>query len=222
MTIRVALGHCLLDSVFVIGICLPALSGTRVSGTVRSASGGAVKHAYVEAIPINAENGEGTIGNLGNPWVAVNSMGEFTLSLEPGRYRIRAKDEEDGYPDPSFWLGLDPAAKFPEISVGNNKVGGVEVVLGTRGAILSGEVLDITTRDVIPAAKIRIQDAQNENAFVEVFSNRKGRFTYTIPSKPVFISVSAPGYRTNRYENGDKIILQPGEHREINIELARK
>jgi hypothetical protein len=60
--------------------------------------------------------------------------------LAPGRYRIRGKDELDGFPDPTFWLSTDPKAKFPEISVIDEDVTDVNVVLGSRGAIVYGSV----------------------------------------------------------------------------------
>ncbi len=155
-------------------------------------------------------------------WVAVDSSGSFTLDLAPGRYRIKAKDELDGYPDPSFWLGLDPRAKFPEITVGTKDIGGVEVVLGPQGGILSGHILDAHSHDPVVGAEIRIQDAQNSYSYVKVFTNRDGYFQYTVPSKPILVSVTAPGYKTLEVDGGTEQTLSRGQHREIEAELQHE
>ena len=163
-----------------------AMAETRVSGAVRDASGNLIAHAYVEAIPVIAKNSGGTVGNFPNSWVAADSSGNFSLDLAPGRYRIRAKDEADGYPDASFWVNVDAKAKFPEIVVGDKEIGGIEVVLGMQGGILAGELRDAQTHKPLASAKIRIQDARNSDAYVEVFTNRDGYFQYAVPSKPLY------------------------------------
>jgi hypothetical protein len=73
-----------------------SLGGTSVSvsGVVRTSSGATVEHAYVEAIPVLASSGGATVGNFPNPWVAADGSGAFTFRLVPGRYRLRAKDED--------------------------------------------------------------------------------------------------------------------------------
>src|ERR1700692_4536158 len=151
-----------------------AAAVTTVRGSVHDGAGNAVTHAYVEAIPVIGRNGGGTVGNLQNPWIPADGSGAFTLSLAPGRYRLRAKDEVDGYPDPSFGVKLDTKARFPEIEVDNQEIQNVEVILGTRGGTLAGELRDAQTLKPISGAKIRIQDARNPGAYVEVFTNGNG------------------------------------------------
>jgi hypothetical protein len=199
-----------------------SVAGTTVTGTVRDSSGRPLPHAYVEAVPVLKQSGPGTVGNFGNPWVATNSSGSFSLTLAPGRYRIRAKDEAEGYPDPSFWLGRDPKARFPEIAVGTTEITGVAVVLGTRGGILSGQIRDALTHMPVPGAKIRIEDPQNSDAYVEVFANREGQFQYTVPSKPLLISATAPGYKSIEVVAAVEQTLSPGEYRKIDLELNRE
>src|SRR5271167_3292100 len=88
-----------------------------VSGVVTDAAGSEVAHASIEALPRAGAEPVGTVGDRPNPWIQANAHGRFTISLFPGRYKIRAKDESDGYPDPVFMLNSDPAARLPEISV---------------------------------------------------------------------------------------------------------
>jgi hypothetical protein len=190
-----------------------------VTGTVRAPSGRPISNAYVEAIPVITEKTTGTVGNFGNPWVAAEHSGFFRLRLPPGRYRIRAKDEVDGYPDPSFWLGLDPSAKFPHITVGDKDISGVEVVLGAQGGILTGKIRDAHTQNPIAGAQIRIQDAGNNDAYVELASGGSGTFRYTVPSKSIIIAATARGYRAQELPEQT---LSPGEHRDIQLELERE
>lgn len=196
---------------------------SKVSGTVRDKSGHPLAHAYVEAIPvILQQSSAGTVGSIGNPWVAADNSGSFSLTLVPGRYRIRAKDEVDGYPDPSFWLGLDREARFPEIAVGATDIAGIEVVLGAQGGVLNGQVQGARTHGPIAGAKIRIEDARNSDSYVEVFTNGTGHFRYTVPSKPILISATAPGYERTEFSTGVEVTLSPGEHREIVLELEHE
>lgn len=205
-----------------VGGSTEVMAEARVSGIVHDADGNSVAHAYIEAVPVLAKSGGGTVGSVPNPWIAADSHGSFTVSLAPGRYRIRAKDEVDGYPDPSFWINLDPEARFPEITVGDEKVEGIEVVLGKQGGILSGEIRDDKSREFLVGVKIRIQDAKNPAAYVEVFTNRDGHFQYTIASKPVLISASAQGYRPLGLERGAEITILPGEQREFQLEMGHE
>ncbi len=196
-----------------------AAAKTRVSGTVRDGSGNGLAHAFVEAIPVIENHGGGTAGDFPNPWVAADSSGAFSLSLAPGRYRLKAKDEADGFPDPSFLLSLDPKARFPEISVRDKETRDVQIVLGKRGGILEGEVQDARTRRPLAGAKVRIQDAGNSGAYVEVFADRTGRFRYTVPSKPVRISAVTLGYKPAAFERGTELLLSRGERHDIEIDL---
>ncbi|MGO9575575.1 MAG: carboxypeptidase regulatory-like domain-containing protein [Terriglobales bacterium] len=194
---------------------------TGVSGFVHGASGSSVAHASIEAVPVLSTQEPGTIGHT-NPWIAADSDGRFNLKLPPGRYRIRAKDERDGYPDPSFWVNLDPSASFPEINVGDSEVRGVEVVLGKQGGFLSGTVQDAQTRKPLAGAKIRIQDVTNVNAYLEIFADQAGHFLYTVPSKPILISVAASGYKGKSSQKGLEVDLSPGERRELQLEMERE
>lgn len=194
-----------------------------MQGTVVDADGTPVSHAYIEALPVLSQFSTGTVvGNTPNPWIAADQSGHFEVALAPGRYRIRGKDEVDGFPDPTFWLNIDPKARFPVISVDNKNVAGVEVVLGSRGGVLLGSVQDADTHTPIAGAKIRLQDARNSYAFVEVFTDGTGHFRYTVRSKPIVISAVERGYKKTAFKAGAEVTLSPGEHREIEFELERE
>lgn len=210
-----------------VGFCLIcsfnlAAANATVRGTVVDADGKPVSHASVEVRPVLSQFSEGVVGNTPNPWIAADQSGHFELVLAPGRYKIQGKDEEDGFPDPTFWLNVDPKARFPVISVDNKDVADVVVVLGSRGGVLYGSVQDADTRTPIFNAKLRLQDVRNSYAYVDIFTNHAGQFQYAVPSKPIVISVTAPGYKTTAVEAGAEVTLSPGERRQIDIELRHE
>jgi hypothetical protein len=210
----------------VLALCLvggskEAEAATTVSGSVQDAAGIPVKNAYVEAIPVFAKDSGGTVGSS-RPWVSADSAGTFSLSLEPGRYRFRAKAEAEGYPDPSFWVNRDETARFPEIAVGSADIKDIRIVLGARGSILTGELRDAETLRPLAGVKIRIQDARNAGAYVEVFTNSAGHFQYTVPAKPLLISAIAKGYRVASFDGGAQITAPSGGHRELKLDLRHE
>ncbi len=214
-------------AILLVGGTLAGSSQTRVTGTVRDRSGNPAAHAYVEAIPViavkpSSDGVAGVVGDIGDPWVAADSSGKFNLFLARGRYRIRAKAEGDGYPDPTFWLGYDSTAKFPEIQVGKRDIASVDVILGAQGGILSGRVRDAATHAPVAGVTIRMQDARHRDYFVEVFTHAGGDFRYTVPMRPILISASASGYKNFKVGSGAEQTLSRGEHRNIEIELERK
>jgi hypothetical protein len=188
-----------------------------VTGVVTDNRGSFVANASVAAFPI--EEG-GSAGNFG--WIHVDGKGSFRLVLRTGRYLVRAKDEADGYADPSFLLCSDPNAGFPEISVEQADIADVRVVLGTKGGILEGDLRDKTTQQPVSKGKVTIRDARQHNVFVEVSSNGAGHFEFTVPNKTIQILVTAPGYRATYYQGGAELVLSGGEHRVVTIELTRE
>jgi 5-hydroxyisourate hydrolase-like protein (transthyretin family) len=193
-------------------------SATEVGGTIQDALGRPLPHAYVTVI----RHGKGTresVSDLHNRWAAANDKGEFQLNLSPGQYKIRAKAEADGYPDPTFWLNTDPLVKFPTISVGESSIRGLQVTLLTRDGILDCSVVDKLSGNPLAGAKVRLLDPKNSYAFVEVFTDQNGHFQFTVVSKPIVVSAAASGHKQMTFRSGEHVIISPGEHRLIEFEL---
>ena len=197
-----------------------AVSGATVSGVVTNSMGSEVAHASVEAIPTGNGKG-GTVGDRPGTWKQTDDHGRFVLTLPPGRYRVSAKDEAGGYPDPVFMLNSDSTANFPEVSVERGDVSDVRVKLGRMGGVLDGKVSDAKTGDPIPHGKVTIRDARNEGAYVDVFADAGGHFQFTVPIKPLVISASADGYATTS-TGPAPLILSEGERRNIRLELKHE
>jgi hypothetical protein len=203
----------------VLGLLGSALTQANVTGVVKDASGGIVAHAFVEAVPRSSTADRGTVGDVMNPWIPADEMGNFSVTLRPGRYVIRAKDEADGYADPVYLLNADPTAVFPEITVAQGNVSRVTVLLGRKGGMLEGRLLDRESHTGIVHGKITIRDLRNPDAYVEVFSKAGGIFRFVVASKPVTVSASAAGYKPAPYDSGAELTLSGNERRDITLTL---
>lgn len=201
-------------------VCLIGSARTQsnmpVAGIVITPDGSTVPNASVEAVRLPRENENGNVGQL--RWTQADNEGRFRITLSPGRYEIRAKDESEGYPDPNFLLSKDPHSDFPIITVDDRELSDVRVKLGAKGGILEGTLVDRMTGSHIEKGKVIIADARNPAVFMEVFANKEGRFQFVVPNKAIRISASAPGYPV--VVAGDWITLAGGEHRNITIELS--
>jgi len=196
-------------------------AATTVSGTVRSVSGRIMPHAMVEAVPQMDVKGGGLAGDFHNHWMEADKKGRFVLRLDPGRYRIHAKDEARGYPDSTFAINSDPAAKFPVISVNRHSIKGVVVRMGHQGGILDGNAQDSLTHAPLVGASIKIQDARHPDLYLEVFTNSSGHFLFPVAGKPLIISATSTSYKAAPPQDNAEIVLAPGEHRHVEFKLER-
>ena len=187
-----------------------------VSGVVVDDQGVPVARAVVAAMSIQRS---GVAGQLSS--TQSDKDGQFRIDLGPGAYLFRAKAEAQGFPDPNFLLSRDPKAVFPRVTVGEENVSGIRIVLGQKGGIIEGDLLDSQSHEPIVCGKITIRDSSNVNAYVEITTDRDGRFRFTIPSRQISISATAPGYRGAQFSEG-AVRLSGGEHRSISIKLERQ
>jgi hypothetical protein len=187
-----------------------------VAGQVVTSDGSGAPHASAEAVPLVRAGEEINMSEL--HWKQADNEGKFQLTLPPGRYEIRAKDEIDGYPDPNFLLSKDPNASFPIINVDSQQRPEVRVKLGAKGGTLEGELLNQATHSPVKRGKVIIADAQNPSIFVEVVADKGGYFHFAVSSKQLRISGSAPGYVVSSLAGS--LTLVGGEHRKITLELA--
>lgn len=186
-----------------------------VSGTVTTSDGSSVEDAIVTAIPVGASTVAGEM-----PSARSVAGGAFKIELPQGRYILRAKKEADGYPDPNFLLASDARAVFPEVSVDGTDIAGIKVILGSKGGILQGTLRDQVSRRPISDGKVVIRDARDPRAFVELTTDKKGDFSFAVPSKPMVICAHASGFMRTCVANGREQTLSAGEHRSFTIDLS--
>ncbi|HXM62228.1 MAG TPA: carboxypeptidase-like regulatory domain-containing protein [Terriglobales bacterium] len=134
-----------------------------IAGIVIAPDGAAVPKAAVEAVRLPGARDDLTANQL--QWIQTDNEGRFQLTLTRGRYEIRGKDENDGYPDPNFLLSSDTHSLFPVVAIDSTDLTDVKVKLGPKGGILEGELLDQATRSPVEKGKVTIADAQNPKIF---------------------------------------------------------
>jgi len=190
-----------------------------VRGQVVALDRSEIPNAQVAALPVPST----ALGVAGHSsWTSTDSHGQFRLVLPPGRYVIRAKAEQAGYPNPDALLSADPSALFPTISVQQSDISDVVVTLGKKGAVLEGYAYDEQSKTAIEGTKVTLLDPHNPLAIVELTPDKSGHFQFTVPSKPILVSASAPGYETARFANGEPLTLSSGEHRTISLLLHHR
>ena len=194
-----------------------AAAPATVTGVVSDPSGAPLPNSSVEAVPID---NYGFVGNL--TWTQTDDHGNFRLNLREGRYEIRGKKETDGYPDPNSLLSVDSKASFPEVVVSKRDIEGVQVRLGLKGGVLEGTVRDRTSHDFVQKAKITIRDAKRPQAYIELFTDKTGRFRFTVPCKPLIVSAVAERHQETHLDGGSEWIPSSGEHRTVIFELESK
>jgi hypothetical protein len=211
---------CLLLALAIASSAIPSSGQRTVTGVVIDVGGLPVENASVEAVP----TGDGNNGAVADShhWIKADNHGHFALPLAPGRYRIVAKRESEGYPDPTFVFNRDRSAVFPEVAVENSDISGVCVQFGSRGGFLYGTLRSQRDRSPVPHATVTISDAHNKGAYVQLFTDSRGQFKLAIPSKPVVVTAAAPGHTGGSFGNGQELTLLPGEYVSLVIELDQR
>jgi Carboxypeptidase regulatory-like domain len=204
-----------------LGISTTCFAQPVISGSVLDGKGVPLADCVVEAIPMNTNPSAKTTITSGPPLLTTTGAdGRFKINVAAGRYRIAAKNEPMGYPDPTYLVNSDPSGSFPFVTA-EQDVSGVVVKLGTQGGVITGEVKSSDTNSPIPRAKITVRDLRN-GSFAEYFADDQGRFSFAIPARPVLISADAPGYSRSVYQNGSGVSLSGGDKRTITLTLLRR
>jgi len=153
--------------------------------------------------------------------------GRFELTCaQPGRNMVYVSKEDEYYPD-TFMSPFVDAKLIPVVNVVERGITrGVEVHLPPKGGKLVATVIDATTQQSVDGARLTLCSADNPNKCYTINnSSPAGQFRQLVPSMPVTIKVSAPGYEELWYkENGSreaaKLLVAPGSVKGITILLS--
>jgi hypothetical protein len=166
------------------------------------------------------------------PVALTDKLGKFTLkSLPPGIYKLSAKKEDDGYPDPesAFHYGRLPA-NLLQVTVNENQITqNVIVKTGTRMGVLTINVVNATTKQPIKSSKVTLRRLDNTEflyitgAYDADGANKK----IPVPSVPFTVEVSTPSYAVWRYrkegslKQGDSLQVDQGETKKLDVLLSQ-
>jgi hypothetical protein len=71
---------------------------------------------------------------------------------------------------------------------------GVVVPLGPKPGRLTGKVVDERTGKPLPEAAVTLTRADRPDLYIRSSLEQGGNFTFYVPDRPLFISVSCSGY----------------------------
>jgi len=140
-------------------------------------------------------------------------------------YRVRAKKEDDGYPDTHFSI-FDGTYQPVTLSPGAPN-STVVVTLGPKAALITPSFTDAETGQSVNAGvKLWVWDDPSVYYSSSFMPGRQPSQDLLIPSgKPIGIEFSAAGYDPWRHPSGDgpgqAVKLGPGERQAIKVELRR-
>lgn len=185
--------------------------------------------ATVQGFVFNASNKtvSGARVRVVDPFKAEGSVEEFTRTdrdghfdihgIAPGKYQVLAYKPEAGYGDTQgafFAAGIT----IPEVTVSEPEdVVTVNVNIGEPGGFLNAVIVDEQTKNPIPGANIRLIIEGQPDRWLKSGAGQDGTFTTIIPSMPVVMTVSSPGYKPVVIS----LTLSPGEHKALTIALRK-
>lgn len=173
-----------------------------ISGRVINANGEPVAMAMVYA-----ERVGGSTGRL--PTVLSDEQGNFTIKhLPAGIYNIHASKEEENYPDTSSAFHNEGLTTTPRVDLNGQQTTSYTLVqLAPKSGILSGRILDATTLKPILNAQITLRRLDNPEFTYRLGLTipEEGKFNVPVPSTPITVEISAPGYKEWRLSDNSPI-----------------
>ena len=192
-----------------------------ITGYVIDTDGHLIASAEVHAS--NADRG-------GLEMQALTTAGRFTLSVAgPGRYWVFSFKDKKGYREYSEALiRLDPEGISTVIVTERSPKPTTVIRLRTRAAWLTLRFVDSVTGRPLEKAQLvlRREDSPNDQ-FIKPLNafHKNATIKLLLPSFPLRLSVSAPGYENwsysdpNSQEPSARLLLAPDEAREITVAL---
>jgi hypothetical protein len=188
-----------------------------VSGRVFDAQGLPLTNAKISIFPMIAFSG-------GLPTAITDKEGHYRLVSPPfGDTWFSAVKETAGYPDTNALLFAPVTDDRPKVFLGPGSKFELDIHLGPPDGILEGVVVNAATKTRIANARIALRREQPE-AIYSGSLPQDAHFLFALPSVPIGISITAPGYLPWTYKDPkialDKITLSGSDHRTLSVELT--
>lgn len=197
-----------------------------IEGRVLNAEGQPVAGAKVFA------ESEGALTGI-SPSSRTDDNGNYRIEVgQPGTYKVFGSKEEDGYPLTISGFHQEGTNHIPTVSVLREQVVlDIVVQLGAKAASIEGLITDVITNRTIDKAVITLRRADNPEIYYMIGADeekKEGRFSSLVPSVPITIEVSAPGYEAWAYskdglnKHSDSLKVNRGETKKLTVSLHRK
>jgi hypothetical protein len=213
----------LIVSVSVLLIVNPLSSGQPgpailIHGHVVNSAGQGVSGLRVEVIPENLN-----ISLV--PSTVTDGTGGYTIASQvPGRLRILAFKESDGYPNTLGLVFTTGNEHFPFIDATYGQVlNNVDIVLPPPDGVIQGIVRNAKTGSIVDQARITLNWVEKPEVTYSSYLKSDGTFLFALPLRPIAIEIAAPGFKAWHYGSGKSdqgfAFLRPGSNAKIDINL---
>jgi len=160
------------------------------------------------------------------PSAATDKDGHYRLVSPPyGKAWLCAVKESAGYPDINATIFVPPVPEDsrPEVDLTPSSRLHLDIQLGPPDGIFEGTVVDATTNTPIKTARITMRREDIEHGYYST-GIMGGHFLFALPSAPVEITITAPGYAPWKYKDSksevQNLTLSSSERRSLTIELT--
>jgi hypothetical protein len=156
--------------------------------------------------------------------------GNFSIKgLPAGVYDVFVSKEEDNYPDTElfFYSTKETSSVQAEVSE-QQESPPITVRIGPKAGRITGRVVNAVTGAPIDNPTLTFRHSENKNIFLFTSLNqpdRKGGFDFLLPTVPLTIEVTAPGYAVWNYRNEgstkqiDLLTLEPGKTKQLVVRM---
>lgn len=187
-----------------------------IRGTVTDANGNLVPGATVYVVPQ-----EITFENMAPRSITANAAGDFDFhgGFALGAYKVYAKKESDGYPDPSDNFYADPKREALTVELTKEHPSSTTTVaMLDRAAILAGNVIDADSRAPLKAKLVFMdQDGNSHSVMVT------GKYRTLIPpgkDLTLMVMVMSPDYGSQAPVPA--LRLASGQEMDMDIPLSKR
>jgi len=146
-----------------------------------------------------------------------NGAFDFHRGLDLGTYKVYARKDADGYPDPLDSFYTDPKAAAPQIELSEgHPTAEVAVKLGPKAATVAGRVVDANTGAAVKA-RLGYVDADGHGHSVNI----DGDYRIQVPpGKNVTLMVMLPPPVNRSLVPGPPLKLEPGQYVYLDIPVS--